>query len=48
MKEHLETVKKEIAAGTAELIDVREQDEWDAGHVIGARLIPLSEFQNFS
>lgn len=26
------------------LIDVRERDEWRAGHIAGARLIPLSEF----
>lgn len=25
------------------LIDVREQDEWDAGHIPGAIHIPLSE-----
>ncbi len=29
----------------AVLIDVREQDEWDAVHVPSATLIPLSEFQ---
>jgi rhodanese-related sulfurtransferase len=29
----------------AVLIDVREQDEWDAVHVPNAMLIPLSEFQ---
>lgn len=27
------------------LIDCREQDEWDAGHIEAAKLIPLSEFQ---
>ena len=27
------------------LIDVREQDEWDAGHSPDATLIPLSELQ---
>lgn len=27
------------------LIDCREQDEWDAGHIGGAKLIPLSEFE---
>ncbi|MFC9325774.1 rhodanese-like domain-containing protein [Kitasatospora sp. NPDC057015] len=27
----------------AELLDVREQDEWDAGHVDGARHIPIGE-----
>jgi rhodanese-related sulfurtransferase len=29
----------------AVLIDVREQDEWDAVHAPDATLIPLSEFQ---
>ncbi|QAY65682.1 rhodanese-like domain-containing protein [Paenibacillus protaetiae] len=27
------------------LVDVREQDEWEAGHIGEARLIPLSEIQ---
>jgi rhodanese-related sulfurtransferase len=26
------------------LLDVREQDEWDAGHVPGSVHVPLSEF----
>ena len=28
------------------LIDVREQDEYDAGHIPGITLIPMSEFQS--
>ena len=28
------------------LIDCREQDEWDAGHVEQAKFMPLSDFQN--
>ena len=28
------------------VIDVRQQDEWDAGHVIGATLLPLREVQS--
>ena len=28
----------------AVLVDVREQDEWDAGHVEGALHIPIGEF----
>lgn len=31
-----------IAEGTAKLIDVREQAEWEAGHLAAAELIPLS------
>lgn len=27
------------------LIDCREQSEWEAGHINGAKLIPLSEFE---
>ncbi len=30
-------------AGGATIIDVRQPDEYDAGHVPGARLIPLDE-----
>ena len=33
-----------VADGTI-LVDVREQDEWDAGHAPDARLLPLSELQ---
>lgn len=32
-----------VNSGTP-MVDVREQDEWDAGHAPGAILIPLSEF----
>lgn len=39
----VEDIKREILANQAILIDVREQDEWDAGHLKHARLIPLSE-----
>lgn len=27
----------------AQLIDVREPDEWDSGHAPGARLVPLAQ-----
>ena len=33
----------ELEAGRVDLIDVREPDEWAAGHVEGARHIPLGE-----
>ena len=33
-----------VADGTL-LVDVREQDEWDAGHAPDARLVPLSQLQ---
>ncbi len=34
----------ELAKSGTYLIDVREQDEWDAGHAAGAHLVPLSRF----
>ena len=30
----------------ATLIDCREQDEWDAAHIEGVKLMPLSKFEN--
>ena len=33
----------ELVDGGAFLLDVREQDEWDAGHAPGAHHIPLGE-----
>lgn len=39
------TVTELAALGTqASVVDVRERDEYDAAHVDGVRLIPLSEF----
>lgn len=38
----LADVKKLLADETAMLIDVREQGEWDAGHLELAKLLPLS------
>ncbi len=34
---------REEVAGGALLIDVREQHEWDAGHMPEARLIPMGD-----
>jgi rhodanese-related sulfurtransferase len=34
----------ELAKSGVYLIDVREQDEWDAGHAAGAHLLPMSTF----
>lgn len=42
-KDTLETVKKNIKEGKAVLVDVREQDEWDKGHIAGAILLPKSK-----
>jgi rhodanese-related sulfurtransferase/ubiquinone/menaquinone biosynthesis C-methylase UbiE len=49
-KEHtsdsLVMVQKRLADQTAVLIDVREKNEWDAGHLPQAKLIPLSQLRN--
>ena len=42
-KDTLDQVKKGLADGKAVLIDVREADEWKAGHLKDATLLPLSE-----
>jgi rhodanese-related sulfurtransferase len=36
-----EQVSELVAGGKAELVDVRLDEEWDAGHVAGAQHIPL-------
>lgn len=42
----LETVQHRLDAGEAVLWDVREQDEWDTGHLQAATLVPLSVLSN--
>ena len=37
------TAKKMMDAGNVIILDVREQDEFDAGHIAGAVLIPYTE-----
>ena len=44
-KDSLDTVKANVKEGKAIVVDVREQDEWDAGHLKGAILIPRSKLQ---
>jgi phage shock protein E len=44
-KDSLEVVKRNLKAGKAILIDVREQGEWDDGHLQAAKLIPLSKLK---
>jgi rhodanese-related sulfurtransferase len=45
-KDTPEAVKKAVADGKAVLLDVREKDEWDSGHIKGARLLPLSALKD--
>ena len=44
-KDTADAVKKSVAEGKAVLLDVREQAEWDRGHLQDARLLPLSVLQ---
>jgi phage shock protein E len=39
----LATVKEKVESGKAVIVDVREQQEWDAGHVKGAIHLPKSK-----
>jgi phage shock protein E len=41
-KDTIDMVKKAVADGKAVLVDVREQSEWDNGHLKDAKLLPLS------
>jgi len=41
----LESVKQDLAAGKAVLLDVREADEWKDGHLQDARPLPLSQIE---
>ncbi len=44
-RDTLPAVQQAVAAGQAVIVDVREPDEWAAGHVAGARLVPLSALE---
>ena len=44
-KDSLEVVKQKLMSKDAVLLDVREQGEWDAGHLDAAMLLPLSSLQ---
>lgn len=44
-QEPLATVKEKVDEKKAVLVDVREQAEWDRGHVEGAIFLPLSSLQ---
>jgi rhodanese-related sulfurtransferase len=44
-KDSLDTVKDNLKAGKAVLLDVREQKETDAGHLKAAQLVPQSKLK---
>ena len=41
----LATVKEQVAAKKAVLVDVRDKQEWNQGHVEGAIFLPFSELR---
>ena len=41
----LDVVRQRLKDRKAVLLDVREQEEWDAGHLKSAKLVPLSVVQ---
>jgi rhodanese-related sulfurtransferase len=44
-QDSLDTVKDNLKAGKAVLLDVREQKEWDVGHLKAAQLVPQSKLK---
>ncbi len=45
-KDPLDAVRENVKSGKAVIVDVREQGEWEAGHLKGAILAPLSKLKN--
>lgn len=45
-KDKVEDVKKAVESMEAILIDVREESEWQDGHLVAAKHLPLSEISN--
>ena len=45
-KDSLELIQKRLASKEAILIDVREQGEWNDGHLQSALLMPLSKLED--
>jgi rhodanese-related sulfurtransferase len=44
-KDSLDTVKERLKDKSAVLVDVREEKEWDDGHIQDAKLMPLSKLK---
>ncbi|MFT4552708.1 MAG: phage shock protein E [Chlamydiales bacterium] len=42
----LEKIREELAQNAAILLDVREKDEWDDGHLKNATFLPLSTLKS--
>ncbi len=41
----VEELRKRLDAGSVQVLDVRRQGEWDAGHIEGADFYPLDKFK---
>ena len=42
----VERMKREVASGEAAVVDVRSQDEWDAGHLKAAQFVPITSLED--
>ncbi len=40
----IEDIREGLTSGSILLVDVREPNEWEAGHIPGSVLMPLSQF----
>jgi len=45
MHPFLQAIQEEVERGEALLVDVREQEEWEKGHLAGALFLPLSQLE---
>jgi phage shock protein E len=45
-KDSLQTIQENLRSKKAVLLDVRERDEWDDGHLAQAALLPLSKIKS--
>lgn len=45
-KDSLQTIQENLRSKKAVLLDVRERDEWDDGHLAQAALLPLSKIES--
>ena len=41
--EKIKKIQQEVEGGKAVVLDVRRREEWEAGHIAGARLLPVRE-----
>jgi rhodanese-related sulfurtransferase len=44
-KDSLATIKKNVAAGKAVLVDVRSVEEWNKGHIEGSIFVPVTSLR---